>query len=165
MHNEHNIKMSLTNICGWCLSYIGKKHQDFPWKQYLCFSRTQGPHFLWAAREIHSNECSSLLKLYLTCRSWSWWWCWFAENFFLVSSVVELTGWDARNSFWRDISSPLPLAAPFPWRTPRSPSPCVSQNCLQGAFPSVWAAGLILCPCGSERWPVTRHISWTRGIN
>lgn len=34
MHSEHNIKMSLTNICGWCLSYIGKHHQDFTWKQH-----------------------------------------------------------------------------------------------------------------------------------
>lgn len=33
MHSEHNTKMSLTNICGNCLAYIGTSHQDFTWKQ------------------------------------------------------------------------------------------------------------------------------------
>lgn len=96
MHSEHNTEMSLTNICGYCLAYIGTSHQDFTWKQFyvsgIAFTEHRGFILYWLPverqHEIPGSECSALVESYLRCRAWSQ--CW--KLFPLVPLVVELWG-------------------------------------------------------------------------
>lgn len=159
MHSEHNTKMSLTNICGYCLAYIGTSHQDFTWKQLfvsgIAFTEYRGFILYWLPverqREICGNECSALFESYLRCRSWSQCHC-SAENFFL-SCPWWLSWWGAmdRNSSLRGPSSLLPLAVPF---SMSNPSSRLVTRKEQGAFPLchqhklvVWSSACAVLTC------------------
>lgn len=173
MHSEHNTKMSLTNICGYCLAYIGTSPQDFTWKQWfvsgIAFTEHRGFILYWLPverqREIHGNECSALFESYLRCRSWSQCHC-FAENFFLLCPWW-LSWWGAmdRNSSLRGPSSLLPLAVPFSTSKPRDPHPrAVLRGDQEGTrcfstLSSAQAGALILCPCCPDLWHVGSVVS------
>lgn len=175
MHSEHNTKMSLTNICGYCLAYIGTSHQDFTWKQWfvsgIAFTEHRGFILSWLPVErqceIHGNECSALSESHLRCRPCPQCHC-FAENFFLLCPWC-LSWWCAmnRNSSLGGSFPLLPLAVPFPCQTLVIPSSCsVTRRPGRNKviFQAVISTGWWFDPLPVLSWPVTCWIFSVKGI-